>query len=509
MQGERNMAEERLHVFISYSTEDRDLATAIAEELRRAFNPAILKLTIDVEFSLGTNWRDRLRADLGTTDILLVVATGKQKISHSFTGFEVGYFDSSVAHSPKMANFPDLDRVMIPIAIFTKTPETMSDIQALQINTPFDPIVVDPAALKNASGSMEASNAIVRRSPIYKLFKRILGIIRQSVQFSDEELDAFNDQLLESSTRLMNVIHRDLQKRVFLENFPERKIVIRTGPAANNPGRGDALSDATVEFFGRFDSFGFQAPQEGSLPWPQFTASIEQEDLARCWTETIQMLISAAMRGDFRDNRQVLTSAEKDRAFRMFVARSVVYYSGTREFHIYIVEIKYKDYGDPVTTMLLKAISIGLQYRFMFLEGRASEFSPNRFNATMQQDLRGKIAEMLQQLDFLLWCSQEAGLGKPEAILQILGDLQAGELDRRSEIWEDAKGNLYASARKMLAATDDRELLQGKPEFTAVLQAFCDSTKVLNEDFTAKVLVALSRIVSGEAAKGGFDVAAA
>jgi hypothetical protein len=41
-----------------------------------------------------------------------------------------------------------------------------------------------------------------------------------------------------------------------------------------------------------------------------------------------------------------------------------------------------------------------------------------------------------------------------------------------------------------------------------VLQSFCDSTRVLNEDFTAKVLIALGRIVSGEAAKGGLDAAA-
>ena len=276
------MAEERLHVFISYSTEDRDLATAIAEELRRAFNPAILKLTIDVEFSLGSNWRDRLKADLDDTDILLVVATGKQKVSHSFTGFEVGYFDSSISHAPKMEHFPTQDRIMIPIAVFTKTPETLSDIQALQINAPFDPMVVDPAALKNAASPAGAASNSVKKTPIFKLFKmeaipvQEQGIINQSVQFTDEELDAFNDQLLESSNRLFSVIHLELQKRVYLENFPERKIVVRTGLAAGNPGRADALSDATVEFFGRFDSFGFQTPQGGSVPWPQFAENIEQ-----------------------------------------------------------------------------------------------------------------------------------------------------------------------------------------------------------------------------------------
>lgn len=158
------------------------------------------------------------------------------------------------------------------------------------------------SGLKNSS--LDASNANVRRSPIFKLFKRILEIIKQSVRFTDDELDAFNDQLLESAARLMNVVHRDSQKRVFLENFPERKIVVRTVPVANNHGRDDALSDATVEFFGGFHSFGFQVPQGGSIPWPQFAAVIEQEDVARCWTDTIQMLVSAAVRGDFRDNRQ-------------------------------------------------------------------------------------------------------------------------------------------------------------------------------------------------------------
>jgi hypothetical protein len=397
-----------------------------------------------------------------------------------------------------MAHFPTQDRIMIPIAVFTKTPETLSDIQALQINAPFDPMVVDPAALKNAASPAGAANNCARKTPIFKLFKRIQGIINQSVQLTDDELDAFNDQLQESSGRLLNVIYRELQKRVYLENFPERKIVVRTSLAAGNPGRSDALSDATVEFFGRFDSFGFQTPQGGSVPWSQFAENIEQEDVARCWTATIQMLVSAAMRGDFRDNRQVITSRDNDRAFRMFVARSVVYYSGMREFHIYIVEIRYKDYGDPTTTMLLKAISIGLQYRFMFLEGKTSEFSPNSFNATMLPDVRGKIAEMIQQLDYLLWYSQDAGLNKPESILQILGDLPTGEIDRKSGIWEDAKSKLYAAARKMLAAADDREFLQNKVEFVTVLQAFCESTRVLNEDFTSKVLLALGRIVSGE-----------
>src|SRR5258705_7207437 len=69
-----------------------------------------------------------------------------------------------------------------------------------------------------------------RKNPIFRLFKRIQGIINLSVPLNDEELEAFDKQLQESTGRLIDIIHLELQKRVYLENFPERKIVVRTGP---------------------------------------------------------------------------------------------------------------------------------------------------------------------------------------------------------------------------------------------------------------------------------------
>ena len=471
-------------------------------------------MTYDVEFSLGAHWREQLKTELDTTDILLVVATGKQKISHSFAGFEVGYFDASVRHSPKMADFPTQNRFMIPIAVFTKTPETVSDIQALQIdmqalpiNGSFDPMVVDPADLKKAARLPGAVLQSGRANQILKLFKQIQNILNQEAQVTPEELAASYEQLQEPADRLVDIIYQELEQRVYLDDFPERKIVVRTGLGTAKPSRTDALSDATVEFYGQFDSFGFRSPQATAVPWGQFVDNISQKDVARSWTDTIQMLVSAAIRGDFSDNRQIVTSQEKDRAFRMFVARSVIYYSGVHELHIYIVEIRYKDFGDPVTTMLQKAISVGLQYRFMFLEGQISEFSPANFNATLQDDLREKVAAMTQQLDYLLWYSRNAGLRKPENILRILGDMPVGEIDKRSETWEDAKSKLYDAAQDILASANDQELRQNKVEFIAVLQAFCDATRTLNKEFTAKVLAALGRIVEngGAIVKSGVQ----
>jgi hypothetical protein len=68
----------------------------------------------------------------------------------------------------------------------------------------------------------------------------------------------------------------------------------------------------------------------------------------------------------FAENRRLLAPSDQRRFFRLFVSKSVVYHSGIMELHIYVVEVKSRDYGDPTTTMLLKAISVGLMYRPLF-----------------------------------------------------------------------------------------------------------------------------------------------
>ena len=82
-------------------------------------------------------------------------------------------------------------------------------------------------------------------------------------------------------------------------------------------------------------------------------------------------------------------------------------------------------------------------------------------------------------------------------------------MPRRSEIWEDAKSNLYAVARKMLAAADDRDLMRNKAEFVA--QTFEKLEKVLPQGaelYVEHVLVsgnwAVVELHSKATAKNGF-----
>jgi TIR domain len=491
------MAGQRLQVFISYASEDEHLATAIAEELRTAFGLASLRVLIAAEVGLGTPWRKQIEDDLDSADILLIVATGIEKLSHSFTGFEVGYFKGSRRSRPRMAHF-DSDRLVIPIAIATTIPGTVDDTQGVQLDGPLKPLMIDHELLKDQERFAQAVDYASDDNPLLKLFKRILSIIGAS-SFNEQELAPFQRQIRDSSKRLHQMIFSELRKRISTEIFPERKIVIRVDPSV---GTGTKLSDdvpagATVEFHGRsFDVFGFETPPQGRLDCKAFLASIPNKRVAAIWSDIIRSQVLAARQQNFRENRRLITSPDKTRFFRIFAANSVLYFSGENEIHIYVVEVKSRDFGDRTTTMLLKAIQVGLQYRFMFLE-QSSEFSPASIGVTLKDQLRGTVSDLIQELEYLLWMSKDAGLDQPETLLRIYGhNLEPGWLDQKAVLWEEKRAALYAAAYAVLGSDNDRDLIASKAKFIPVLEDFCEATREMNREFTSRTLRAVQEVVS-------------
>src|SRR5262249_33054360 len=153
-----------------------------------------------------------------------------------------------------------------------------------------------------------------------------------------------------------------------------RKIIVRFRGNVPIDSLGDLPPDTTLEFIGEsFQIFKINPPPDKTITWENFIKRIQhEEDTSTEWTDIIRSLVVSAKQNDFAENRRLLASSDQKQFFRLFVSRSVVYYSGVTELHIYIVEVKSRNYGDPTTTMLLKAIQVGLMYRSLFLEGRSS-----------------------------------------------------------------------------------------------------------------------------------------
>src|SRR4051794_21446352 len=88
-------------IFISYASEDYCIANAIASCLKTALPDLFAEVNLDKEFlEPGSAFQTQIEAKLQQTDVFILVYTGVEKPSHSFTGWEVGYFDRILRTDP-------------------------------------------------------------------------------------------------------------------------------------------------------------------------------------------------------------------------------------------------------------------------------------------------------------------------------------------------------------------------------------------------------------------------
>jgi TIR domain len=478
-----------LHVFISYATEDANLAQAINLALKTVFTQ-LVKTTLDSNIKLGVKWPPELEEALSCADVLLIISTGREKPSHSYTGFEVGFFRASMLAKPTMTYIDRQQRLIIPIGV-EKIPDTVSDIEGLNLAADMRPFLKG-SDRKKFLQSLQSDTA---RNPFMKLFVRLKGLVQKIHEFDETEMGILLSKAEESAITLYTVFFEGFQNRVFTETFPERKIVVRLPADARIEPMGELPPETQLEFIGRdFAIFNINPPP-GQISWADFIQQVSRGDTTTAWTDIIKSQAVMAQRGEFGENRRLLASSDRERFFRMFISRSALLYNGVTELHIDVVEVKARNYGDETTTMLLKAINVGLMYRSLFLEGKSSDFSPEAIRATLPSDLPAAASELLQELDYVLWQSTEAELAKSRNIQIIWPPQHKGELEGRLKEWEKVKSDLEASARKVLRATDDQELELAKNNFEDCLTSFCSVTAPMNKEFLGRVLGLLDGIV--------------
>jgi TIR domain len=125
--------EKNINIFLSYAHEDQAIADAVATMLRSAFYET-LDITMMSEFPAGLNWRRLIDESIEATDLMIAIATGRLKPGHSFTGFEIGSFTTSMRFRPTMTVAPTVPRRMIPFAVLDKTPAAVNDFEGIDID---------------------------------------------------------------------------------------------------------------------------------------------------------------------------------------------------------------------------------------------------------------------------------------------------------------------------------------------------------------------------------------
>lgn len=480
-------------VFISYASEDQDLAKDVNQELRKLFPRGIRTFFDRTSLEAGDDFRLSIDAALDAADVLLVLFSDQTKPSHSYTGYEAGYFSSSKARRPSLT--AGIERVLIPFCIGSRAPPTAFYLQRINVD-PDDVIslIEDPASFVR-----DAPRPLDDDSPVMKLLTRIAEIVGRVTDLGDEE--AVRANVRYAADRLYLRIFKYLQTRKWQEDIPERKIIIRTGPATGS--RADLLAGATVELEGgSFSLFGITETPTRTFGWPQFLGMITPQEFAAAWAEGLKLMVTAALDRDFDDNYHVVSNLKGDKAFRLFVSRVVTFYNGNTETHIYVLEMKYKDYGDQLTTRLLKGISVGLRFRFLVLEPE-SPFTVAKLSFPVVK-MKPAVTELLAQIRVVLRDCRDARLEEPDILARIFGDEGPAIVRRNLDTWQGTLDRLDAAAHELLAARDPDSDATKAP-FLAALGDFAEKTDAMNREFTARALQALAEEINditGAGARG-------
>ena len=488
---------EQISVFISYVSEDRELAASFEAELLQLFAVSASLPPVSVfrdvgSIGKGSDYRTVITNALNAADILLVVLTDRLKPSFAFPGFEVGFFARSLDERPKI--YGNIDRKILPVCIGADSPSTLDYLQAIKVD---EDQIVKVSTQSTGAGLPGGSS-----NPVFALLANISetadavlgkrGGAGGGVSKQDEQ---WRQKLTTSAARLNNSIQAYLESRVSSETYPERKIVVHCDTPPVIGATGVDLSGSRIDLVGNtFQVFGFPEERTRTYNWNDFIKKMPS-DMSGTWSEGLRALVTNALQGS-DDNYCVVAASSGNDAYRLFVSRVATYVSKKTEIHIYIVKMILRHYGDPLTSRLLSAINIGLQFRFMFLEDR-SQFRPAKFDFPLAADVgkemeawKSAVTELLNHMNLILREAQDQHLMDTDLLDKIWGPGGGARVREMMAAWEKARSALYAAAQDVLSSGVSDFPATQEP-FRKALRDLHATTQDMNRDYTLRALHAV------------------
>jgi hypothetical protein len=487
-------AAKAIKLFISHAREDLNIVDAIAQTLRAAYLNDI-EITMMSEFPAGSNWRKTIMTAVRETDIMISVATGRLKPSHSFTGMEIGVFLESRETRPNMRSF-DLERRMIPFAVLAKVPDTVDDYQGIDLEAKDivdirfneDNIQDDLAALEKADFVNSHNKVLKFLLDLEQTRVRALKIDTSDFNRTDERRKVLIDLARKLSINLFQIM-LGKEKWSFT---PKTKLIVHVPPKNKIDEKASVVAQSGLRLLGNCrEVFGLDETDEIVINWEAFTSRAEPT-IKLQWSRILNQLISATTNSTYLNENSIL-SFDGRKYYRVFMSKYTEFYGRDSEFEIFIVEIlRRKDHGDETSTKLAKALEIALRYRFMFLEDK-SDFSPLVFEADDVGEIAHRASDMLDELNFILFTAREYGLRDPKFVLDLLGKDVAKGLGAKRERWEADRNDLFDAASKLILLP--RVGAKDKAAFIDSLVRFCEHNRQGSEEYIAAVMARLQAYI--------------
>jgi hypothetical protein len=472
-----------LRIFISYASEDLLIATAVAKSLRDALGDVFAEVNIDRWFlEAGEEFRKQIEAKLEKTDVFISLYTGADK---QWPAWEVGFFERGMKASHQK-------RTLVPIFL-DRIPPAISQYQSLGLSIP-------ASHLQLSLEQFTALNNDIREDdPICKFLieqQETVDKYREAAGYPKAARGPDQDPI-RCVQRMKIAIYNYLRTTAEAIIKPQKQILVRTTGGALQGSEIKLPNDAQLIPEGEGGAMSIFGLTETPRTWEAFLQETAGSEHAESWRAAILSVITSSL--DSRidvDNSQIILSSDEAKAYRVILTSAIKYYDDKREFHLYLVEtLQRGDYGDELTSLLLKALEFTCRFHFLFFE-KGSPFSSVSVGLIHAENLPATASKMIRELDLLRKDSRDAGLDRPNVWLRLVDD------PARFKIIVDAYQPRDKQIREITARiTEARGHREALVTLQTELSAALDELKQTVEPGNAELIRELSAKLQFAAAK--------
>lgn len=430
----------RLVVFISYASEDSQLAIALYRLLDSHLGKDFAEVLIDTQsFRHGFELNDLIQQQLKRTDILMAVYTGQQKPSHGFTGIEVGFF----LGLPKISEH-GVRRRIIPF-YRQSPPQATAGLLGVRFDIDKDTLKLSEEDYRKSLLKITDPKHVI--ASFLEDLENEVNAIRKTAGF-DANPNFTVERRLKNTRIFLSAIFNELKKTIENENAPQKKLIIEVsqGLGIENfelPGNAVLLPEG----IGTMAIFGLP---ERDTAWQDFLQNTNPK-YRNAWKDAIETAVTSSLGGSDVDNSQTIVATSGNQLYRLMLSRSILFYDNRRQFHLYFLEVARRhDFGDRDSTRLLKALALCCRFRFMFFE-KESEFSEEALTLRDSSEMKEWARKLIRELNLMNRDALESELGNTGAWRFVI---EPAVLLKMHNDYEPIEAKIYAAADKILVSND-------------------------------------------------------
>ncbi|MGJ7509693.1 toll/interleukin-1 receptor domain-containing protein [Variovorax sp. GT1P44] len=461
--------DDKIRVFISYASADREIAQVLYDELTEIDRNRV-ECFFDVRtIESGAEWKQILKRELRRAEWLICIYTGEQS---EFCGFEVGYFAD--ANDGKASQ----DARVVCLHDVADLPGIYSGYQSRRIISPSE---TPPGA------PLPDESTFYKAAPLAKFLNDFC-----------KYRDLYRIRDLSDATRqeasLLAKVKRITEAFVSARGSDEKSstpiqlgIEIRIAKVAE--GKMEAIPP-TAEVSGTYESlklFGLQPPmQQERLPrttWQELReASTSPRNPNVLWMDKLQAdIVNAANGRAVSAPEATLRSKSNEKIYRPILARHVEYFGGSRLFSVLFVETLPRQFmGRKNTSMLLAGLVLASRFRFAYLEDGEEVFAKLFGDGLSDEEFEANCTQLKYNLEQMSHEAADFGLLDNDTFVKAFGVENRAKAENFLKNWDETEKRLNLK----LPTMETRITPENRSDIKSALTEFFASVEVENEKFT-------------------------